>query len=235
LQTRNICFYFVTQSAFKNKTMTSQEKQLQDLSEIRNIMERSTQFLSLSGLSGVFAGIYALLAAWFVYYDFAERNLQKLSGYNDLVNADVNSELIADKISYAIMIGVLVLGASIVTGYIFTKRKATKNGQNLWNSASKRMLVGLFVPLFAGGLFCLMLIKHNSFGLVAPATLIFYGLALINASKHTLREVKYLGLMQIVLGIIGAYFIGYGLLIWAIGFGVLHIVYGLAMYVKYDR
>jgi hypothetical protein len=215
--------------------MTSSKKPLQDLSEIRNIMERSTQFLSLSGLSGVFAGIYALVAAWFVYYDFAERSNQLLSGYNDIVSADVNAELIADKINYAIMVGFIVLILSLITGFIFTKRKANKNEQSLWNSASKRMLFSLAIPLVAGGIFCLLLIKQNNFGMVAPATLVFYGLALINASKYTLREVQYLGLLQIVLGLIAGYFIGYGLIFWAFGFGVLHIVYGLSMYFKYDR
>jgi hypothetical protein len=215
--------------------MTSQEKPLQDLSEIRNIMERSTQFLSLSGLSGVFAGIYALIAALFVYYDFAERSNQLLSGYKDIVNADVNAELIADKISYAIMIGLIVLVLSLLTGFVFTKRKANKKEQSLWNSASKRMLFSLAVPLLAGGIFCFMLIKQNSFGLVAPATLIFYGLALLNASKYTLRDIQYLGLLEIALGLVAAYFVGYGLLFWAIGFGVLHIVYGLSMYLKHDR
>lgn len=224
-------FNFVIQSTVIGAIMTDKEKSLKDLSEIRNIMERSTQFLSLSGLSGVFAGLYALVAAWFVYYDFASI----YSSYGDVVREMPESEFIADKIQYALTVGALVLFLSLLTGIIMTKRKAAKSGNSLWSKASKNMIINLSIPLLVGGMFCMLLIHHNAFGLVAPATLIFYGLALVNASKYTLRDIKYLGLLEIALGLISAYFIGYGLIVWAIGFGVLHIIYGLSMYVKYDR
>ncbi|MGE5429024.1 MAG: hypothetical protein ACM3O8_14110, partial [Methylococcaceae bacterium] len=67
------------------------------------------------------------------------------------------------------------------------------------------------------------------------AMLIFYGLALVNAGKFTLSEVHYLGITEIVLGLMAAVFINWGLLFWALGFGVMHIVYGMMMYYKYER
>ena len=197
--------------------MDEKQKSIEDLNQIRNIMERSTQFLSLSGLSGVFAGVYALIASWIVYDNFSD------------------TELIEEKIQYALIVGLIVLVLSVLTGYIFTKRKAQKAGQNLWSPTSKRMLLNLAIPLAVGGLFCVMLVKHGAYGLVIPATLVFYGLALLNASQHTIGTVKYLGYAEIILGLIASYFIGYGLIVWAIGFGILHMVYGLAMYVKYDK
>ncbi len=215
--------------------MDDKQKSLEDLNQIRNIMERSTQFLSLSGLSGVFAGIYALIASWFVYNNFSDRVWKDISGYSQTVKEIPSSELISNKIQYALIVGLIVLILSVFTGYFFTSKKAKKSGQNLWSSASKRMLLNLMIPLIVGACFCIMLVKHNVFGLVIPTTLIFYGLALLNASQHTIGTVKYLGYAEIILGIIASYFIGYGLIVWAIGFGVLHIVYGLLMYAKYDK
>lgn len=215
--------------------MASKEKSIEDLSQIRNIMERSTQFLSLSGLSGVFAGVYALIAAWFVYYDFAERTTSNYFGYSEIIKAGVEAEYISDKVNYAFTVGLIVLAASLITGFVFTKQKSKKSGQTLVNNASKRMLFSLLIPLLAGGIFCFALLQQNNIGLIAPTTLIFYGLALINASKHTLRDIQYLGILEVLLGLVSAFFIGYGLIFWAVGFGLLHIVYGLTMYVKYDR
>ena len=77
--------------------------------------------------------------------------------------------------------------------------------------------------------------SYKIFGLVAPTTLLFYGLALYNAGKYTLDEIRYLGVSEIILGLLGCIFIGYGLMFWALGFGVLHIVYGFMMWWKYER
>jgi hypothetical protein len=79
------------------------------------------------------------------------------------------------------------------------------------------------------------MISRGLVGLVAPMSLIFYGLALYNASQFTYEEVRSLGLIQIVLGLLGAYFVSYGLLFWAIGLGVAHIVYGIYMHYRYER
>ena len=96
------------------------------------------------------------------------------------------------------------------------------------------MLIHLFIPLLAGGIFSLLLIWHNNITLVASTTLIFYGLALVNAGKFTFGEIHYLGLSEIVLGLLAGFFLNYGLLFWALGFGLLHIVYGWVIYKKYQ-
>ena len=129
----------------------------------------------------------------------------------------------------------LVLGLSLGVGFFFTQRKAKKAGLKVWDKTAKLMLVNLFIPLLAGGAFCLIMLHHGVVPFVAPATLVFYGLALLNASKYTFNDIRYLGISEIVLGLIALYFIDYGLLFWAIGFGVLHIIYGTAMYFKYER
>ena len=97
------------------------------------------------------------------------------------------------------------------------------------------MLFNFMIPLITGGIFSLTLLSQGFYGFVAPATLIFYGLALVNGGKHTLNDIKYLGLSEIAVGLVALYFVGYGLLFWAFGFGILHIIYGTVMYFKYDR
>jgi hypothetical protein len=214
--------------------MTEKEEQLGHLSEIKNMMEKSSRFLSLSGLTGIFAGIYALIGAYLVYSDFhmIPSDTERVS-YAEFITSGNDSVIL--KIQSLFIIGAIVLLLSLVTGYIFTLRKAKKQNLNVWDSTTKRMVVSLSIPLVAGGIFCLILIKHQVVGLIAPSTLIFYGLALLNASKYTFNDVKYLGVLEIILGLVSAYYIGRGLLFWAVGFGVLHIIYGTVMYFKYDK
>jgi hypothetical protein len=198
---------------------------LKDISEIKDLMHKSSRFMSLSGLSGIMAGVYALIGAFFAktkYDEFVNSSNGNYSSSTTILNLEL------------ILIALTVITLAIITGIILTYRKAKKSEQSMWDSSSKRLLFNFFVPLFAGGLFCLSLIQYQVYGLVAPATLIFYGLACLNASKYTVGDVRYLGISNIILGLISTQFIGYGLYFWALGFGGLHIFYGAIMYFKYD-
>jgi len=207
--------------------MKQTEQYAQDLASIRNMMERSVKFISLTGLSGILAGTYALLGSAVAYY---------LIQY-PLAITDYRQESIQqpDVIWKLLTIAMVVLAASLLTGLWMSSRKAKKLSTSIWSEASKRMMINLVIPLITGGAFILILLINGHYGVVAPACLVFYGLALINASSHLYEEVRYLGYSEIVLGLIAASLPGYGLLFWAIGFGILHIVYGSIMYRKYDR
>ena len=193
------------------------------LAEIRGMMERSSRFISLSGYSGIFAGIYALIGAAFAY--------NVMGG--GLFPSDYQIEL--DNITKLYLVGdaFLVLIASIATGIWFTTRKAKKKNLPIWDSTTRRLLINLMMPLITGGLFCLILIYHNLAIMLAPAMLIFYGLALVNASKYTFHDIRYLGILEVLTGLLSAWKLEYGLAFWAFGFGVLHICYGIAMQIKY--
>lgn len=195
-----------------------------DLASIRAIMERSVKFISLSGLSGVMAGIYALVASTYVYFQ----------GVEEVTTSSRYSENYPNKVVHLLAVALITLFASLATGWYFSHRKAKRAGSSVWSSSGKRLLINLSIPLVSGGAFILIIVMHGYFGMVAPVCLLFYGLALINASQNLFDEFRYLGYCEIVLGILCAVFIGYGLLFWAIGFGVLHIVYGVLMYRKYD-
>ena len=202
--------------------MNDKEKHLQDLAQIRSMMERSSRFLSLSGLSGIFAGIYALIGA-FVAFKMLGLHIASTALKPYLLRGNIQGPEDFD-LSF-VFIPCVILIAALGTGYFFTWRNAQKHDQKIWTKTSWLMLVNLFIPLAVGGLFSLIMIYHQIYFLLAASTLIFYGLALINASKYTLDEIRYLGISEIVIGLLAAFFIDYGLLFWAIGFGVLHIFY----------
>ncbi|MCH6235988.1 hypothetical protein [Cognataquiflexum rubidum] len=200
------------------------EKYIQDLRQIKEIMDRSSKFISLSGLSGVAAGIIALAGAWYAY-----RNIYTESDFYGYQVVTISSESIASIIGLGALILILAIGA----GIFFTAQKAKKANQKVWNSQAKRLLINLAIPLVTGGLLSLIFLSRGFIGIIAPLTLIFYGLALVNASKYTHEEIRSLGIIEIALGLLSAYFIGFGLLFWAIGFGLLHIVYGIIMHYRY--
>lgn len=198
-----------------------------DIASIRTMMERSAKFISLSGLSGVLAGIYALAGAfvayYMVHYPVSPFHYHSYSIHEE----DIRWKLIA--------VAAVILLASITTGLWFSHEKAKKHGIKLWSPASRTMLLNVSIPLVSGGIFILIMLYTGHFELAAPACLIFYGIALIQGSSNTYDEVRYLGFCEIILGLVSAVFPGYGLLFWAFGFGVLHIVYGAIMYNKYDK
>lgn len=200
------------------------EKYIEDLKEIKDIMNRSSRFISLSGLSGISAGISALLGAYFAYQTVYFE--QDYLGYR-------RAFLTAESLMQLLLIAVGTLVLAIGTGIYFTTRQTKKQNQKVWDIQTRRLLINLAIPLVTGGILCLMLLGKGYIGIVAPLTLVFYGLALVNASKYTLNEIRSLGMLEIVLGLIALQFIGYGLLFWALGFGVLHIVYGVIMQLKY--
>jgi hypothetical protein len=207
--------------------MTEQEEQLKALGEMRDLMSRSSRFLSLSGLSGVCAGVFALigaLAAWNKLFS------TEVMEYSRIDFVDLNSFY-----TFFFTDAGSVLVLSLLAGWFFSSRKAKKAGLPFWDATAWRMLANLFIPLAAGGIFCFALLYHGEIGFIAPSTLIFYGLALLNASKYTVNDIRYLGLTEIILGLISMFFIWHGLLFWAIGFGLMHIIYGIVLYYKYER
>lgn len=204
-----------------------------ELSAIRNLMERSAKFISLSGLSGVMAGIYALIGGWMAYrilYGDGSGVYTRRPYENGGLYA--NDPLVWPQL---LLIAIAVLVLSLTTGIWLSVRKARKRNEDFWNAGSKRLLVSLAIPLAAGGLFILILLLRGEYGIIAPACLLFYGLSLVSGSQYTFTDVKWLGFCEILLGLLAALIPGYGLIFWVIGFGLLHIVYGLVMHFKYDR
>ena len=199
----------------------SDEDYLKDISEIKNLMNKSSRFISLSGLSGVLAGIYALIGAALTYY---------------LVTEYSGGKLFLDGWVFNTVMFILFMIAflSAVTGIYLTTRKAKKIGENIWDNSSRRLLLNFLIPLVVGGLYCIIILSQGTYGQTGGLMLIFYGLALVNASKHSIGDIKYLGFIEIALGLIATYYPGLGFWLWVVGFGVMHIIYGTWMHFKYD-
>ncbi len=198
--------------------MKSTETYLAEIKEVRRMMEQSSRFLSLSGLSGVLAGIYALAGAyiaWRVIY--------------------FRQESEPEQVMTLFLLGSVVLILVFLTGSWLTLRKTRKLGNKIWTPGSRQLCLNLAVPLVSGGILILIFIIRGLYSMVAPFCLVFYGLALVNAAKFTRQEIFYMGLLQTLLGILAALLPEWGLLFWAIGFGLVHIIYGSAMYFKYEH
>ncbi|MAL17122.1 MAG: hypothetical protein CL670_06010 [Balneola sp.] len=201
--------------------MKEQQDYIQDIAEIRSMMERSSKFLSLSGWAGIMAGIYALAGAY-VAYAVLEFNPDAVQySFSNLTPVVL------------LALGILVL--ALITAVLFSRRKASDKGEQVWNATSRRLLASMAVPLSVGGALVLMFIVKGLIGLAAPFMLIFYGLALYNAGSYTIKEVKFMGFAQILLGLMNIWFIEFGILFWTIGFGVIHLIYGIYMYFRFER
>jgi hypothetical protein len=207
------------------------DQSLETLQDIKRMMERSSRFISLSGLSGVSAGICALIGAW-IAHNFIAEYYRK----NGFFSRFLHSRDEANDLKWKLIgLAALVLIAALATSTLMTWRKARKSHLPVWDPTSRRLAINMLIPLAAGGFFVLGLLYRSDWDYVAPSCLVFYGLALVNASKYTLTDIRYLGLLEIALGCVCMYYPHDGLYFWAAGFGVLHIVYGLIMWWKYEK
>jgi hypothetical protein len=218
-----IIFNFVIQSTFY---MQKEKDYIKDIAAIRTMMERSSKFLSLSGWAGILAGIYAIVGAYISYVFFKFNPVEivyttTVASFAELLNV--------------IVIATVVLLLSIGTAIFLSFKRATKRAESLWNATSRRMLINMSVPLASGGVLILVFISLGLIGLIAPLSLLFYGLALFSAGNYTFSEVRFLGIILILLGLLGSCFIEYGLLLWVVGFGLMHIVYGIYIHIKHQR
>lgn len=191
-----------------------------DLAAIRSIMERSVKFASLSGWSGVLAGIYASVGAWYAYtqLDFRPQEIEAVVPLRELL-----------------LLGAAILTLSVCTAVLLSMKKAAKNNTSIWNSTSRRLLADMSVPLVVSGLLILFVMNNALGGLVLPLSLLGYGLSLYNAGAYTFREIRLLGIFQITLGLLSLVFLPWSLGFWAFGFGALHMIFGLYLHLRYER
>lgn len=200
----------------------SSKDYLKEITEIKDLMNKSSKFISLSGLSGILAGIYALIGAAYAYWFVS--------------NSENDFLILEGKVFQLVLLDLTLIGFfSVVTAIFLTTRKAKKNNEKIWDSLTQRLLKNFLIPLLAGGIYIIILLNQQHYGQTSALMLLFYGLALLNASKYTLRDVKYLGYIQIVLGLLCAMLPGYGFGFWVLGFGIVHIIYGTIMHFKYDK
>ena len=196
----------------------------EELSSIRAMMERSSKFISLSGLSGILAGIFALAGARMAF--------RITTNHVEIGSPPDNIPVITKAL---IVVALMVLVLSVVTACWLTVRKAKRRGEKVWNPVSRRLLVASGIPFFTGGFVALIMTLQGTYTMIPAVLLIFYGLALVAGGEYTFQEVKWLGIGEIILGLIALLLPPQGLLLWAVGFGLLQIIYGTVMHFKYER
>ena len=208
--------------------MKEEQDYIRDITEMRSLMERSSKFMSLSGVASIAAGVYALTGAFIAY---------KIFHFNpgQLINGSMQPGSLAPQLQKIIPIAIIILILAIGTAILLSSQKAAKRGEKFLSLTAMRLVKNMAVPLVTGGFLIIILVFKGLPGLLAPLSLIFYGLALYNAGDLTYKEVKSLGLIDMVLGLIGAYFWEYGFLLWILGFGVFHIIYGIYIHYRYER
>ena len=206
--------------------MDAQKQSLDELQQIKKMMERSTKFSSVSGFSVIAAGTCALAGIWFVVQAIAKWK------QNHLGNLDASKDDLATQL---LLIAVATFAAAAISSFVFIYLRCKKLGIPVLGRSARRVLINIIIPLFVGSLFVFRLATSGTYELIPPACLIFYGLALVNASKYTLDEIRYLGFTELVIGIINLWILGYGLIFWGIGFGLVHIIYGIIIWWKYEK
>lgn len=189
-------------------------------------MERSSRFISLSGWSGIAVGFWAIIGAWAARYRIKYY-------YSNEYTSDISCPACLK--SDLILIAAIVFMVAFITATLFTFQKSKKEGVAIWGTSARRLFWNTMLPMIAGGFLLWRMMELGQYELIAPACLIFYGLALVNGSKYTIGEIRYLGYAEIILGIVNLWISRAGLTCWAIGFGVFHIIYGVAMWWKYER
>lgn len=215
--------------------MTEQNQHLESIEDIKQLMHKSSRFISLSGLSGVAAGSCALVAAWLAKNEINQYKATHTIEYIDGKSSNVFGGDYKQLETRLLIIAALTFVAAFVLAFVFTYLRSRKTGVAIWGYTARRVMTNVAVPMLAGALVIWRMIEAGFYGLVAPTSLIFYGLALINASKYTLTEIRYLGYGQLLLGIVNLWLPGWGIYFWGLGFGLLHIVYGIVMWNKYER
>jgi hypothetical protein len=223
--------------------MNEQQQGLEALQDIKRIMERSSRFISLSGWSGVAAGLCALAGAALAWNrmnnyrntGFYSGDLDVRGGIDGKPLSYYTHELLSPLATDLLFIAVGVFVAALTLAFLFTYIRSRKSNLPIWSPTARRLMWTTLVPLVVGGIVVLNMLQMGYYAHIAPLCLIFYGLALLNGSKYTLGEVRYLGYCQVLLGLINLWKPHDGLLFWAIGFGVLHIVYGVVMWWRYER
>ncbi len=214
--------------------MNEQQQSFEALQAIKTMMEKSSRFISLSGLSGISAGLCALIGAYIAMpYVYGQKDFMMSKAVFNIQLLGKDYSFIFN--SYLFWIAAATFVAAFASAFIFTYLKSKNEHSPIWGTTAKKLMLNVSIPIVVGGIFLCRILEFGTFGLIAPGCLIFYGLGLLNASKYTLIEIRYLGIVQIVIGLINLWFVGYGLYFWAFGFGVMHILYGVYMWVKYER
>ena len=99
----------------------------EELASIRNMMEKSSKFSNLSGLS-IFLLFLTILAASIIYFDVGFSYSDVEISYSQLINNEGSKENLDQKIRLLSLIASVILVLSLIILYITASRKTKKGG-----------------------------------------------------------------------------------------------------------
>jgi hypothetical protein len=174
---------------------------------IRTAMENATAFTGVSGKGYVLAGVSASFAAW----------------------------LAAQQNTTATWLGVwmleLLLAGSLAL--LMTAHKTEKQGKSLWSASGRKLLLAFIPAMSVGGVLTLALFLRGDIGLLPGIWLSIYGAAVTTAGAHSVRIIPVMGVGFMVLGTLVLLLPLSADLLLGIGFGGLHIAFGLLLWRRY--
>lgn len=231
---RKICLICIFEFTLYFKVLfmnAPKEDSLQVLNDIRSMMDRSSRVLSLSGWSGIWAGLVALAATMLAQHWIhdMEAAYAGSDGFFAMMLAGV---AISKRFLF---LAVATFGLAVLGAFYFSYRKNSREGHKTFNTAARRMIISMGIPMAAGAWMVFYFLSEGQIFNLVPTMLVFYGMTLINSAKYTISDIRWLGLFEIITGCFATLRPEWGLYFWAFGFGVLHIVYGIIMWRKYDR
>ena len=152
------------------------DKALESVFEIKELMEKSSKFISVSGIAAILAGIYALAGAYIA---------------TQVITSDM---YLSDTLKLMAIIAMAVLAAAAVTAGILSYCKSQKMGQKFFSRLTYRALWNFSLPMLTGGVLCISILMHEYYDILASVMLLFYGLALVNVSKFTYSSIVWVRL-----------------------------------------
>ena len=196
---------------------------LNTLHEIKELMEKSSRFQAISGWSILIVGLLASVVSAGAWLLLLPHEGMSMGGM--LINSPYRT-LIASSVALALLV---VSFAVVCFG---SYRMMKRQGGFEFGRTIRRPLFHFAVPMVVGGLLCLAMLMQGHYGLTSTFMLVFYGLALLNASHYTSRSIALLGYCELVLGVVDCFVVSHAILFWFLGFGLLHIVFGIYFILK---
>jgi len=191
-----------------NEPPALHERAMDNLRYIRETMERSSSFTGISGWGQVAIGVTALAAAVLAAQQ-----------------ATVKSWLAVWFVEA--MFSLLIAGWSM-------DRKARAAGLPLFSGPGRKVAFSLSPPLLAGALLTAVLYRAGSTNSIPGMWLLLYGTGVVTGGMFSVPVVPVMGLCFMTLGA-AALFAPAFLANWflALGFGILHITFGVIIARRY--
>ena len=184
------------------------DRAMDNLRYIRETMERSQSFTAVSGKGGILMGVVALLAA-----------------------------VVAGRVSTAEAWVSVWMGAaaiSLTVALIAITRKGGTAGEGLLAGAGRKFTWNLTPPLLVGALLTVALTQVGAVALLPGVWLLLYGTGVVTGGAFSVRVVPLMGLIFMLFGAVALFLPpGWENLIMAVGFGGLHIVFGIVIWRKH--